>query len=58
MFKEYSIVFEENWKDHGIQGDMNSRHKEAVETIYNNMKSLVGNVGEQKFIDSIRKKMI
>lgn len=56
-YREYLDMLEERWKELSSQAAPESRHKEAVFTIYEQMKRLVGNPGEQKFVDGIRQKL-
>ena len=56
-YKEYLEVLEENWKGLSSQAGPEQREKDAVFTIYEQMKKLVGNPGEQEFVDKIRQKL-
>ena len=56
-YREYLEVLEEKWKGFSSQAAPEARQKEAVYTVYEEMKRLVGNPGEQKFVDKIRQKL-
>ena len=40
-----------------MQTTNETREKEAILTVYENMKRIIGNPGEQKFVDKIRLKL-
>lgn len=40
-----------------MQTTTETREKEAIATVYENMKRIIGNPGEQKFVDKIRLKL-
>lgn len=45
-YRDYYKVLSENWnKLTGLEGDEKNRKKEAVFTVYENMKRIVGNTG-------------
>ena len=57
-YTQYHAVLEEEWKQMAqSQVSMEYRQKEAVETVYETMKKMVGNPGEQKYIDKIKLKL-
>ena len=57
-YQEYHSVLEEEWKQMShSQANMEERQKEAVETVYDTMKRMVGNPGEQKYVDKIKLKL-
>jgi hypothetical protein len=50
-------VLDENWAVLSTRVDSKVRPREALHTVYENMKRIVGNPGEQKYIDKIRQKL-
>jgi len=50
-------VLEAEWKGLSVQTNNESREKEAITTVYENMKRIIGNPGEQKFVDKIKLKL-
>lgn len=40
-----------------MQTNTETREKEAINTVYDNMKRIIGNPGEQKYVDKIRLKL-
>lgn len=57
-YRVYIKVLEESWNRlNNPNGDEEDRKKEALYTVYENMKRIVGNPGEQKYVDKIRQKL-
>lgn len=56
-YREYSRVLDENWAVLSTREESKVRQREALYTVYENMKRIVGNPGEQKYIDKIRQKL-
>ena len=56
-YREYVNILETEWKGLSVQTTNETREKEAILTVYENMKRIIGNPGEQKFVDKIRLKL-
>ena len=50
-------LLESEWKGLAVRSSPETREKEAFEAVYENMKRIIGNPGEQKFVDKIRLKL-
>jgi ATP-dependent Lon protease len=56
-YREYVGLLESEWKGLTVRTSPEMREKEAISTVYENMKRIIGNPGEQKFVDKIRLKL-
>lgn len=56
-YRDYVNILETEWKGLSVQTTTETREKEAILTVYENMKRIIGNPGEQKFVDKIRLKL-